>query len=156
MSEIMIEITITSKKDGSEKIETFPIDKGLYEATKSLSDEERRKFLTKEYRAYKKEQKIQRKQVSIDEVDEAYDLVHDVPGSSLDPRQFALEKEKNELLAKAIKQLRPRERFAIEEVFFNEKSQRVVAEEMKIDETTLSKLLSKALAKLKDKLSGKI
>ena len=72
----MVEITITSKKDGSEKVEKFPIDEGLYESTKSLSEDERKKFLTKEYRIYKREQKVQRKQVSLDEVDEAYDLVH--------------------------------------------------------------------------------
>jgi RNA polymerase sigma factor (sigma-70 family) len=156
MADIMVEITLTSKKDGSEKVEKFPIDEGLYESTKSLSEDERKKFLTKEYRIYKREQKVQRKQVSLDEVDEAYDLVHDIPDSSLDPHQAALEKERIQLLHEELDKLPPDQAKVIDAVFFQGKKEKDIATEMGISQQSVSYLKKKALAKLRARLKNKI
>jgi RNA polymerase sigma factor (sigma-70 family) len=132
------EITITLK-------EKFPIDEGL------LSEEERQRISN-----LKREQKVQRKQVSLDEVDEAYDLVHDIPDSSLDPHQAALEKERIQLLHEELDKLPPDQAKVIDAVFFHGEKEKDIATEMGISQQSVSYLKKKALAKLRARLKNKI
>jgi RNA polymerase sigma factor (sigma-70 family) len=154
-SQIIVDVLILNTKKVLKEV-SFPIDEGMYKAIISQPEERRPKLFAPYYYEYQRQRKYERKVGSIDQVDELRNFAHEVPDLSLDPHQVSLLKERNDLLAKAIKGLRPRERMAVVEVYLKERKQRDVAEEMKIDETTFSKLLSKALAKLKEKLSGKI
>jgi RNA polymerase sigma factor (sigma-70 family) len=154
---IYVEITIISRKDGTEKLERFPMDKGLYKAYLTLSEEERKKYFDKEYRSFKREQKIQRKKVSLESLlDSGEELGRSLIDDSLNPEEASLKLEQNEFLQEAVLRLKPRQRYVIIEIFKHDRTQRDVAEELGMTDQAMSMYLAYVLAKLRDDLEGKI
>ena len=159
MAEIIVQVTVSSAKDGSLITQKFPMDEGLYKAIMSLPNEEDRiRYFTEEYRAWKKESNRINKHYggSLDSEDELLQRAHDIPDDSLTPSEFCLKKERNEFLHKALNNLKPRQRMVIVAIFYEEKSQSQLAKELGISEQAMSMYLAYVLAKLKGELQGKI
>jgi RNA polymerase sigma factor (sigma-70 family) len=154
---IIIEITIISRKDGTEKLERFPMDKGLYKAYMTLSEEERKKYLDKEYRSFKREQKIQRKQVSLERmVEKGNELVNGFVDPSLQPDKSVQKEEDLKRLEAGIRTLTPLQLKTVRAVYYEDKTQREFAEEIGITEGAVSRILARALAKLRTKFKDEI
>lgn len=157
--EIIVEVTVTSAKDGSLLTEKFPMDKGMYKAIQSLPNKEDRvKFFTMEYRDWKKENNRATKHYggSLDSEDELLKRAHDIPDDSLTPAEFCLKKERYELLNKALDNLRSRQKKIIVAIFYEGKSQADLAEELGMTESAMSHYVAFVLAKLRGELEGKI
>jgi RNA polymerase sigma factor (sigma-70 family) len=157
MGEIIVEVTIASKKDGKLLNEKFSMDEGMYKAILTLPKDEQIRYFTDEYREHKHEEQARSHELlAIDAEDKTLELIHDYPDEASDPHEYALAQERNELLTKALLSLRRRPRFAVIQVYLEGRKQRDVACELNIDESTLSKMLSSSLAKLRAELDGKI
>lgn len=158
-NEILIEVTVTSKKDGTLLRRKFPMDRGMYEAIMSLSNEEDRiKFFTIEYRSWKKEDNLLSKHYggSLDSEDELLQRTHDIPDDSLTPDESFNKKESFELLGKALNGLKPRQRKVIVAIFYEDRSQAELAKELGMTQQAMSMYVAYVLAKLKCELEGKI
>jgi RNA polymerase sigma factor (sigma-70 family) len=154
MGDIIVTITIVSKRTGGQKTEKFPLDEGMYRAIKTLPVQTQIDYFTQEYRAYKKiENLASREAVSIDSEDDELGFSHDVPDPGMTPSEFASFCDDRAFLYALIQSLKPKERLAISEVFFRGKKQRTVAKELGLTEGALSICLKKSLAKLRDALS---
>lgn len=159
MADILVEVTVTSKKDGSILSEKFPIDEGLFKAIQSLPvEEERIKFFTEEYKQWKHEDNLRTLHDggSLDAEDELLEFAHDITDDSPTPKEYCLRKEQNDFLSDAIKHLSKKQRFVIIQLFFEDKTQEEVAAMMNLDQPAISQMLQRALAKLRKQLEGKI
>ncbi len=157
--EILVEVTVTSAKDGSLLTEKFPMDKGMYKAIQSLpSKEDRIKYFTMEYRDWKKENNRASKHYggSLDSEDDLLERAHDIPDDSLTPAEYCMKKERCELLNKALDSLRPRQKKIIVAIFYDGRSQAELAEELGMTEQAMSMYVAYVLAKLRGELEGKI
>ena len=156
---IIVEVTVTSAKNGSLLTKKFPMDKGMYKAIQSLPNKEDRiKFFTMEYRDWKKENNRASKHYggSLDSEDELLERAHDIPDDSLTPAEFCMKKERYELLNEALNNLRPRQTKIIVAIFYEGKSQVDLAEEFGMTEQAMSMYVAQVLAKLRGELEGKI
>ena len=143
-------------KSGEVKTVKLPLDEELYNAIKTLEIDSQRYHFALEYYDHIKERKYQRRTNSIDEIDDDDCDVFMQIDPSLNPEEFALENEKNQIIRNAVEKLNSRQREVIVCIYFKEMSQRETALEMGLKEASISRLLDRALAKLKDLLNGKI
>lgn len=142
-------------KSGEVKTVKLPIDEELYKAIKTLEIDSQRYHFALEYYDHIKERKYQRRTSSIDEIDDDDCEVFMQIDPSLNPEEFALENEKNEIIRNAVEKLKPRQKKVIISIYYKEMTQREVADEMNVSEANISQTLDRALAKLKDLLDGK-
>lgn len=142
-------------KSGEVKAVKLPIDEGLYEAIKTLDIDSQRYHFALEYYDHIQERKYQRRTSSIDEIDDDDCDVFMQIDPSLNPEEFALENEKNEIIRNAVNKLNSKQREVVVCIYFKEMSQRETALEMGVQEAAVSKLLDRAVAKLKEFLDGK-
>jgi RNA polymerase sigma factor (sigma-70 family) len=142
-------------KSGEVKTVKLPIDEELYKAIKTLEIDSQRYHFALEYYDHIKERKYQRRTSSIDEIDDDDCEVFMQIDPSLNPEEFALENEKNEIIRNAVEKLKPRQKKVIISIYYKEMTQREVANEMNVSEANISQTLDRALAKLKDLLDGK-
>jgi RNA polymerase sigma factor (sigma-70 family) len=142
-------------KSGEVKTVKLPIDEELYKAIKTLEIDSQRYHFALEYYDNIKERKYQRRTSSIDEIDDDDCEVFMQIDPSLNPEEFALENEKNEIIRNAVEKLKPRQKKVIISIYYKEMTQREVANEMNVSEANISQTLDRALAKLKDLLDGK-
>jgi RNA polymerase sigma-B factor len=142
-------------KSGEVKTVKLPIDEELYKAIKTLEIDSQRYHFALEYYDHIQERKYQRRTSSIDEIDDDDCEVFMQIDSSLNPEEFALENEKNEIIRNAVNKLNSKQREVVVCIYFKEMSQRETALEMGVQEAAVSKLLDRALAKLKEYLDGK-
>src|SRR5574344_1000910 len=142
-------------KSGEVKTVKLPIDEGLYKAIKTLDIDSQRYHFALEYYDHIQERKYQRRTSSIDEIDDDDCEVFMQIDPSLNPEEFALENEKNEIIRNAVEKLKPRQKKVIISIYYKEMTQREVADEMNVSEANISQTLDRALAKLKDLLDGK-
>ena len=142
-------------KSGEVKTVKLPIDEELYKAIKTLEIDSQRYHFALEYYDHIKERKYQRRTSSIDEIDDDDCEVFMQINPSLNPEEFALENEKNEIIRNAVEKLKPRQKKVIISIYYKEMTQREVADEMNVSEANISQTLDRALAKLKDLLDGK-
>ncbi len=143
-------------KSGEVKTVKLPIDEELYKAIKTLEIDSQRYHFALEYYDNIKERKYQRRTSSIDEIDDDDCEVFMQIDPSLNPEEFALENEKNEIIRNAVEKLKPRQKKVIISIYYKEMTQREVADEMNTSQANISQILDRALAKLKDLLDGKI
>jgi RNA polymerase sigma factor (sigma-70 family) len=142
-------------KSGEVKTVKLPIDEELYNAIKTLEIDSQRYHFALEYYDHIQERKYQRRTSSIDEIDDDDCEVFMQIDPSLNPEEFALENEKNETIHNAVNKLNSKQREVVICIYFKEMSQRETALEMGVQEAAVSKLLDRALAKLKEILGGK-
>ena len=142
-------------KSGEVKTVKLPIDEELYKAIKALEIDSQRYHFALEYYDHIQERKYQRRTSSIDEIDDDDCEVFMQIDPSLNPEEFALENEKNEIIRNAVDKLKPRQKKVIISIYYKEMTQREVADEMNVSEANISQTLDRALAKLKDLLDGK-
>jgi len=142
-------------KSGEVKTVKLPIDEELYKAIKTLDIDSQRYHFALEYYDHIQERKYQRRTSSIDEIDDDDCEVFMQIDSSLNPEEFALENEKNEIIRNAVNKLNSKQREVVICIYFKEMSQRETALEMGVQEAAVSKLLDRAVAKLKEFLDGK-
>jgi RNA polymerase sigma-B factor len=142
-------------KSGEVKTVKLPIDEELYKAIRTLEIDSQRYHFALEYYDHIQERKYQRRTSSIDEIDDDDCEVFMQIDSSLNPEEFALENEKNEIIRNAVNKLNSKQREVVVCIYFKEMSQRETALEMGVQEAAVSKLLDRALAKLKEYLDGK-
>jgi len=142
-------------KSGEVKTVKLPIDEELYKAIKTLEIDSQRYHFALEYYDNIKERKYQRRTSSIDEIDDDDCEVFMQIDPSLNPEEFALENEKNEIIRNAVEKLKPRQKKVIISIYYKEMTQRELADEMNVSEANISQTLDRALAKLKDLLDGK-
>ncbi|MCI2110849.1 MAG: sigma-70 family RNA polymerase sigma factor [Bacilli bacterium] len=142
-------------KSGEVKTVKLPIDEELYKAIKTLEIDSQRYHFALEYYDHIQERKYQRRTSSIDEIDDDDCEVFMQIDSSLNPEEFALENEKNEIIRNAVNKLNSKQREVVVCIYFKEMSQRETALEMGVQEAAVSKLLDRALAKLKEYLDRK-
>lgn len=142
-------------KSGEVKTVKLPIDEELYKAIKTLEVDSQRYHFALEYYDHIQERKYQRRTSSIDEIDDDDCEVFMQIDSSLNPEEFALENEKNEIIRNAVNKLNSKQREVVVCIYFKEMSQRETALEMGVQEAAVSKLLDRALAKLKEYLDGR-
>lgn len=156
MKTILVDVTIISAKDGSHIRKKFPLDEGMFKAIKSLSEDEQLKYFTEEYREWKHEENIQKHYGgSLDSTDELYDFAHDVPDSALNPCEYCLEQEKNELLKEALAKLTKLQYLVVYKTFFEEKTQQQISDELAITQQAIARILDRALASLRKILRDK-
>ena len=133
------------------------MDRGLYKAYMTLTEEERKKYLEKEYRSFKREQKIQRKKVSLESLlDSGEELDRSLVDDSPNPEEASLKLEQNEFIQEAVSHLKPRQRYVIIEIFKHDRTQRDVAQELGMTDQAMSMYLAYVLAELREELEGKI
>lgn len=159
MAEIIVEVTIASAKDGKLLSKKFPMDEGLYNAIQSLQKEEDRiKYFTMEYRDWKREDNriCNHFGGSLDSEDSLIERAHEVPDESLNPAEYCLKKEKYALLREALSKLTFRQRMVVEAIYYEEKSQKEVADQLGMTEQAMSMYVAYVLAKLRKFLEGKI
>ena len=142
-------------KSGEVKTVKLPIDEELYKAIRTLEIDSQRYHFALEYYDHIKERKYQRRTSSIDEIDDDDCEVFMQIDPSLNPEEFALENEKNEIIRNAVDKLKPRQKKVIISIYYKEMTQRELADEMNVSEANISQTLDRALAKLKDLLDGK-
>jgi len=142
-------------KSGEVKTVKLPIDEELYKAIKALEIDSQRYHFALEYYDHIQERKYQRRTSSIDEIDDDDCEVFMQIDPSLNPEEFALENEKNEIIRNAVDKLKPRQKKVIISIYYKEMTQRELADEMNVSEANISQTLDRALAKLKDLLDGK-
>lgn len=142
-------------KSGEVKTVKLPIDEELYKAIKTLEIDSQRYHFALEYYDHIQERKYQRRTSSIDEIDDDNCEVFMQIDSSLNPEEFALENEKNEIIRSAVNKLNSKQKEVVVCIYFKEMTQRETALEMGVQEAAVSKLLDRALAKLKEYLDGK-
>ena len=100
-------------KSGEVKTVKLPIDEELYKAIKTLEIDSQRYHFALEYYDNIKERKYQRRTSSIDEIDDDDCEVFMQIDPSLNPEEFALENEKNEIIRNAVEKLKPRQKKVI-------------------------------------------
>lgn len=153
----LIKTTIISSSTGELMEASFPMDYGLYQSAFSLSEEKRTKFLTDCYYEFKREERKQRRAISLEQMlEDSTGFEDGLIDDSLNPEEQCLRNEKYELLYEAISKLNGRQRRIIVELFYHDKSQRELAAENGMSEQAMSMYVAYVLAKLRNLLDGKI
>lgn len=150
-------VKIISRSNGELKEVSFPMDSETYEEISKLPEAEKIKYLTEMYYDYKKEQKASRKTISLETIlEDNTELADGIVDSNSNPEELCLQNERYEFLHQALKKLNEKQRRVIWELFYNNKSQRELAEEMGMSESAMSHFVEYVLAKLRKFLKGKI
>lgn len=148
---------IVSKKSGKAIEVSFPMDEGLFKASFSLPKKKRILFLTEAYHEFNYEEKRKRRLLSLESMPEdCTEFENRLVDDGLNPEEQCLRNERDILLYDAISKLNEKQRKVIVELFYNEKTQRQLTEEMGITEQAISMYVAYVLAKLRDCLKGKI
>jgi RNA polymerase sigma factor (sigma-70 family) len=157
MDSKVYEVTIKNKDGELIQVE-FPMDEGLYKAIKTLSPKKQIKYFTDEYHDFHRQRAAKRRhgEVSIDDENPDSETAYQVPDPALNPAEYCLKKEQDELLRTAISHLNSRQRKIITSIFFEGKTQIELAEELGMTDTAMSHYVEYALAKLRKELEGKI
>ena len=153
----LTKINLISKTTGEVKEVSFPMDSGLLKAVSALPEEQRNLFLVREYYEFKREQKRQRRILSLEiMLADCTEFEDGLIDDSLNPQEQCLENERDALLYDAIESLNGRQRKVIIEIFYQGRSQKELAYEMGMSESAMSHFVDYVLAKLRKRLAGKI
>lgn len=150
-------VKIISRSNGELKEVSFPMDSETYEKISKLPEAEKIKYITEMYYDYKKEQKESRKTISLETIlEDNTELADGLVDSNSNPEELCLQNERYEFLYQAIESLNERQKIVITEIYYEEKSQTELAEEMGLSINAMSHLVNRALAKLRGYLEKKI
>jgi len=153
----LTKINLISKTTGEVKEVSFPMDAGLLKAVSALPEEQRNLFLVREYYEFKREQKKQRRILSLESMlEDCTEFEDGLVDDSLNPEEQCLRNERDVLLYDAISKLNERQRKVIVELFYNGKTQTDLAAEMGLSINAMSHLVNRTLAKLRAYLEKKI
>lgn len=153
----LTKINLISKTTGEVKEVSFPMDAGLLEAVSALPEEQRNLFLAREYYEFKREQKRQRRILSLETMlADCTEFEDGLIDDSLNPQEQCLNNERDALLYDAIESLNGRQRKVIIEIFYHGRTQKELAYEMGMTESAMSHFVDYVLAKLRKRLAGKI
>ena len=127
-------------KKGQSKHVKFFMDKKTYEMLldKTITSEERKKYLVEEYHEYERERYYKRRHLSLD--------LNKFLIYSIDDNH--LQEIDNRLIEEAIEKLPIRQKEIIYKVYYEGKTQVKVAEELNVSKSTISITLSRALTNL--------
>lgn len=153
----LTKINLISKTTGEVKEVSFPMDAGLLKAVSALPEEQRNLFLAREYYEFKREQKKQRRILSLETMlADCAEFEDGLIDDSLNPQEQCLKNERDALLYDAIESLNGRQRKVIIEIFYHGRTQKELAYEMGMTESAMSHFVDYVLAKLRKRLAGKI
>ncbi len=150
---------VTIRKKSGDLIEVeIPMDEGLYKAIKTLSKDDQIKYFTDEYRDFQRQRDSKRRydSISIDNENPELSFMHQIPDDSLNPAEYCLQKERDELLMKAVSNLKPQQRRIVKSIFYDGKPQKEVANELGITKYAMSMRVKYILNSLRNELNGKI
>ena len=143
----MKKLFTTITRNGKEKT-VFPVvDDATAKALEQVPDKTFvSQYIYDEYKLQMQERKHARMTQSLDKsMESGFDVVDE----RFDLEQMVIDGERNEKLFRAIKSLQPQQQWLIEQIYFEGRKQRDVADELDIDETAISHRLSRILVRLK-------
>lgn len=153
----LTKINLISKTTGEVKEVSFPMDAGLLKAVYALQEEQRNLFLVREYYEFKREQKRQRRILSLETMlADCTEFEDGLIDDSLNPQEQCLKNKRDALLYDAIESLNGRQRKVIIEIFYHDRTQKELPDEMGISESAMSHFVDYVLAKLRNFLERKI
>jgi len=132
--------------DGTSKEVYVHVDEQTAEMLEQLEDKELvNQYLIDEFKMAMDDYSYRRHTISFERAKEkGFDLA-----APTDLLEETIKAESEEKVRAAIKQLEPQQQWLVEQIYFNDKSQVELAEELGIDKTSLSKRKERILKKLK-------
>lgn len=132
------------------------IDEGHYRAISELPDEEeKRKYFADAYYDWEAERRYRRRVFTFRIAEDGRFEKENISDDGYSPFEIAVMEEEAKAFHDAIRTLKEREQYLIEQIYLRGKKQKEVAKELNIDSTTICKLHKRCLEKLKSQLIAK-
>lgn len=139
--EIYVKVEILTKKN-EVKIESFFMDKQMYEAILTLPKEEQRIYFAEEYYEYEANRRYHRRFVSLDK-DNDDGLIQDIPDNSPTMLENILDDLRIQEIKDAVSKLTKRQQEIIKMIYEENKSQAEVAKIYGVSEQAISQAMTR-------------
>ena len=139
--EIYVKVEILTKKN-EVKIESFFMDKQMYEAILTLPKEEQRIYFAEEYYEYEANRRYHRRFVSLDK-DNDDGLIQDIPDNSPTMLENILDDLRIQEIKDAVSKLTKRQQEIIKMIYEENKSQVEVAKIYGVSEQAISQAMTR-------------
>ncbi len=139
--EIYVKVEILTKKN-EVKIESFFMDKQMYEAILTLPKEEQRIYFAEEYYEYEANRRYHRRFVSLDK-DNDDGLIQDIPDNSPTMLENILDDLRIQEIKDAVSKLTNRQQEIIKMIYEENKSQAEVAKIYGVSEQAISQAMTR-------------
>jgi len=156
MKQILIEVTVISKRDGSHIQVKFPMDKGLYEAISSIPNEEERvRYFSSYYEEWNRELAYRKHYGGSLDTDFVCSELSEAIVDEDDPASYCQKKEEAEMLSEAINKLTEKQRKVIILRYIEDVPTKETAKKLRMRSSSVSHIEKRALEKLRVLLEGK-
>ena len=139
--EIYVKVEILTKKS-EVKVESFFMDKQMYEAILTLPKEEQRIYFAEEYYEYEANRRYHRRFVSLDK-DNDDGLIQDIPDNSPTMLENILDDLRIQEIKDAVSKLTKRQQEIIKLIYEENKSQVEVAKIYGVSEQAISQAMTR-------------